>query len=331
MATLADIARRAEVSPGTVSRVLNNRMNMPISQPTIERIRRAAEELGYRPNSLARALATGKTQTVGLYYRGTTETMFLRILEAVETKARERGYHLIVSSDRESFADGSRIDGLIHISARDTSPTSSPLGGKPVMYVTPSGENLDRDANTVTWSEFAAAHLAVQHLTALGHRHIGAIWGYYSDREPRSPRVLGFRAALAEAGATGAEEFEEAHPDPIRQGFLQMRRLLARSDAERITAVFARNDYMAMGALQVLHEAKIAVPTRMSLLHYGDSVLSRVAWPPLTSVSHPNAEASVLALEQLIAMIEDGRESFPTVVLPVTLRERGSCAAPPRE
>ena len=329
MATLADIAKRAEVSTGTVSRVLNNKMHMPISQPTIERIRRAADELGYRPNALARALATGKTHSIGLYYRSLTEAMFLRILEAVEAKARLRGYRLIVSSDTDSFAAGSSIDGLIYIAPSDEPPDRLPLGGKPVAYVTASLEDGTR-ADVVTWSEYEGAVLAVEHLVGLGHRRIGALWGAYADRDPLPTRVLGFRAALLAAGATGVEEFGEEDPDQVRRGYLQMRRLLARPEAAGMTAVFARNDYAAMGALQALHEEGIAVPAAMSVIHYGDSVLSRAAYPPLTSVSHPNAEASVLALEQLIERIEDRAESFPSVRLPVTLVERASCAPVPR-
>ena len=94
MAILADVARRAGVSTTTASRVLNNKMVMPISQATIERIHEAARELNYRPNSLARALATGRNQVLGLYSVVMTHPQFTQMLEAVERRARELGFTL---------------------------------------------------------------------------------------------------------------------------------------------------------------------------------------------------------------------------------------------
>jgi LacI family transcriptional regulator len=332
MVTLADVAKKAEVSTATVSRVLNNRMPMPISQATIDRIRRAAAQMDYQPHAAARALATGKSRTIGLHYAGTTETMFLRILKAVETRARERGYHLVVSSDLESFSAASAIDGLIYVASLDTMPVQASPCRKPTVYVSPSREADSRSpANHVTWSESDAAYRAVEHLVSLGHRRIGALWGDYADDASVWPRVAGFRAAIARFGAEGIERFGERNSDPIQMGFEQMRRLLEQYGGEvPVTALFVRNDYLAVGALKALHQAGIKIPEQVSLIHYGDSVLSQAAHPELTSVSHPNAEACVLALEKVIDMSEKGGRDFDTISLPITLCERASCAPPPR-
>jgi LacI family transcriptional regulator len=253
--------------------------------------------------------------------------MFLRILEAVEAKARERGYYLIVSSDLQSFSSQSAIDGLIYIAALDNLPVQTSLCKKPTVYVSPSRED-EPNSNLVTWSEFDAAHMAVQYLVSLGHRYIGALWGDYRDSEPVPPRVAGFRAAITESGAAGMEQFGERHTDPIQAGYLQMCQL--REQHPEVTAVFARNDYLAMGSLKALQKARVEVPEQISILHYGDSVLSQAVYPELTSVSHPNAEASVIALEKLIEMSENGGASFPVISLPITLCERASCAPPPQ-
>jgi LacI family transcriptional regulator len=305
-------------------------MTMPISQVTIDRIRQAAKELNYQPNAAARALATGKTRTIGLHYRGTTETMFLRILKAVETRARERGYHLIVSSELQSFSDASAIDGLIHIVALDDMPLQIKPCGKPTVYVSPSQETgSPLKANSVTWSEFEASYMAVQHLVDLGHRCIGGLWGDYRDSKPAVPRVAGFRAAIAELGVSGAEQFSERSADSIETGCVQMQQMLKQH--RDVTAVFVRNDYLAMGALKALRKAGIEVPEQMSIIHYGDSILSRAAYPELTSVSHPNAEATVIALEKLIEINENKRDGFSGISLPITLCERASCAPPPKD
>ena len=325
MVTLADIARHANVSSGTVSRVLNNKTDYPVSGPTVERIRRAAAELGYRPNVMARALATGKAQAIGLCYHSITEPMFIRILEAAEAKARERGYHLIVSSNPESFFAGSIVDGLVYIGGLSHPRVQEFARHKPVVFVGPSDfRGSACGPNTVTWSEYEAAFMAVKHLAGLGHRTVGALWG--DDDPALLLRLEGFRAAVAEFGLTGVEETGEQDPDPTRRGYLQMERLLGREP--RPTAVFARNDYLALGALKQLFEAGVSVPREMSVIYYGNSVLARAAYVELSSVSHPNAEASVVALEQLIAMIDEGVREFPNVSLPITLCEHDSCVSP---
>jgi DNA-binding LacI/PurR family transcriptional regulator len=328
MATLADVARRAEVSKGTVSRVLNNKMNMPISQPTIERIRQAAEELGYRPNALARALATGKTHVIGLFYGNMIDPHFARMLEAVEAKARALGYHLVVSSDLEGFQSEGRMDGLLLVGAPGE-PLFAPLpASRPMLFVSPSrGEYLP--PNFVTWSDFDGVYQAIQHLTRLGHRHIAGLFGdYIAGEEPPRPRVAGFRRAVEDGEATGYEYYGLLSADQIENGSLLTRRLLREN--RQVTALFARNDYLALGALQALHEAGIAVPDRMSLISFGDSVLARGAYPRLTSVHTPFAEAGVLALDHLIERIDGESRDFPGVVLPITLTERDSCAPPPQ-
>jgi LacI family transcriptional regulator len=325
--TLADIAKHAEVSSGTVSRVLNNKAGFSLSPSTVDRIKRAAEDLGYRPNSLARALATGKTHAIGLCYHSITEPMFSRILEAAEAKARECGYRLIVSSDPKSFSSESSIDGLIYIGSLADPQVQEITRQKPVMLVGPSEPGEAPGPNTVTWSEYDAAYMAVSHLARLGHRVIGALWGDFIEGTPLYARIAGFRDAIAAFGLTGAEEFGERHADPTYRGYLQMQRLLALKS--RPTAVFARNDYLALGALKLLYQEGIPVPGEMSLIYYGNSVLAEAAYVELTSVSHPNAEASVLALDQLISLIDHAVEAFPNISLPNTLREHDSCAVPP--
>src|SRR5690242_7381279 len=102
--TLRDVARRSGVSAGTVSRVLNNKTGVPIMPETVERIKRAARELAYIPNATARALATGRTHTLGLYINEMTDPHFAQMLEAVESKASELGYQPIISSALESVS-----------------------------------------------------------------------------------------------------------------------------------------------------------------------------------------------------------------------------------
>jgi LacI family transcriptional regulator len=183
-------------------------------------------------------------------------------------------------------------------------------------------------SNLVAWDDFEGVFQATQQLIRLGHRQIAGIFGdYIADEEPPKPRVAGFRQAIEDGEATRYEYYGVLSSDQIENGYLLARRML--SEDRGITALFARNDHLALGALQALHEAGIAVPGRMSLIGFGDSVLARGAYPRLTSVHTPFAEAGVLALEHLIERIEGERRDFPGVLLPITLTERDSCAPPP--
>src|SRR5579859_7043557 len=132
---LTEVAQRSGVSTATVSRVLNNKMHMPLPLTTIERIKKAAAELGYRPNVVARALATGKTDTIGLYSTEMTDTHFAQMLEAMEVKAASLGYHLIVSSALDVVSHRSRVDGSVVLGAPDNPEFAGLSRHVPTVFV----------------------------------------------------------------------------------------------------------------------------------------------------------------------------------------------------
>ena len=324
MATLTDVAHKAGVSPGLASRVLNNKMVMPIPQTTIERIKRAAAELEYHPNSLARALVTGRTHAIGLYYSNMTDPHFTRMLAAVEKKAVELGYHLLVSSDPKLLLKSGRADGVLAVTLPAISQLTEQQGGKPVTFVYPSREP---QPNCVTWSDFEGARLAVQYLLDLGHLRTIVLLGNTPESNPPSEKVAGFRAALKAGGAQWREVFGTLNSDQIEEGRLLIHRLLG--EREPFTAILARNDFLAVGAMQALCEAGIPVPQEVSVVGYNDTILARCTAPLLTSVRTPFAEAGVLALEKLVEAIGSDEKEFAGMTLPITLIERDSCAPPP--
>ncbi|HZP80586.1 MAG TPA: LacI family DNA-binding transcriptional regulator [Chthonomonadaceae bacterium] len=324
MATIVDVAKRARVSPGTASRVLNNKMVMPISPLTVARIRQAAEELGYRPNALARALALRKTHTLGLCYDVMTDPHFARMLEAVEAKARALGYRLLVSSEPESLVHQGVVDGLLIVGLPESYAANAFPAGKAVAFISPAQEPAPR---CVVWSDFEGVSMATRYLLRLGHRQIAALLGEENATRSFADKRAGFRHAMAESGAAGYEYAGALHSDRIENGYLLTRRLL--SEHPDITALFARNDYLALGAMEALREAGLNIPEQVSVVGYNDTLLARCASPHLTSVRTPFAEAGVLALERLVEAIECGVAEFPGALLPVTLTERDSCAPPP--
>lgn len=320
MATIADVARSAGVSKGTASRVLNNPNGIAVLPATVERIQRAAAELQYRPNALARALATGRTHALGLLVRSMTDPHAARMLEAVEARARALGYHLLVSTELAGFLDQERVDGILAIGTPEDPHLAALSGAKPTVFICNRTE--PPACNYVGWDDYAAAYELGQYLLALGHRRIAAIFGDRPPHLPQPPKIRGFRQALCDAGVT-ATEYRSIHAaDGITDGRLLTQQLLA--DGEPPTAIFARNDYLAVGAIAALREAGVAVPAQVSVVGYNDTPLARACYPRLTTVRTPFPEAGELALERLVEAVEKNAAPFATILLPTQLVVRES-------
>ena len=334
MATLADVSRRAGVSMTTVSRVLNNKMVMPISPSTIERIHEAARDLNYRPNPRALALATGRNQAIGLYSVAMTHPQFTQMLEAVERRAHELGYLVIVSSTLDVINDRGRVDGLL-VLGLPTDPDFLGLAeiaeeNRPLtVFVNRSTRVLPR---TISWDDAEGIAQAVRYVMALGHRRIALLCGYSGKLEGFDPKAAGFRDALRETpGAEGRVFWSEGRPDwrNVADQFdngAGLGRALLR-DWPEATALIATNDHVAAGAVRGLRESGRDVPHDMSVVGYTDSTAAHCTTPALTSVRTPIAEAGVMALEWLVQAVgKEGEEMMAAQMLPTRLVCRDSCA-----
>lgn len=321
-ATLADVAREAGVSIATVSRVLNSKLAVPITPETERRIREASDRLGYRPNAIARALATQRTHTLALFTDEMTDPHFAQMLGPVEQSLRERGYRLAVCSDIEGMLAEGRVDGAILLADPVTGPARFGAIGIPVAYVW-SASSACR--HCVSWNDTDGAALAVRHLSSLGHARIAGLFGDYPLDGAPPDKVVGFRAAAAAPGATSREWLGSLAPHQFENGYMLVRQALA--EKRDWTAIFARNDYLALGALRALREAGVAVPEQVAVVGYNDTELARFADPPLTSVRTPIAECGALAAVRLVEAIESGSSQIVGEELSMRLTIRGSCGA----
>jgi LacI family transcriptional regulator len=310
--TLSDIALLAGVSPSTVSRALSGAK--PVAPATQARVARAVRELDYRPNPVARALARGRTMSIGvltLDYR----LFFGRMLEGVEQALDGSGYRPLVASMRSRSLDvaeelrmaellvGQRVDAVIVLGGRLAKPElHHVVAGLPVVAVMPeviptTGYVLDIDTR-------AAACSATRYLIGLGHQRIAHIGGIPGHPHAQA-RLLGYQQALAEAGLPLRPDLVVAGQFDEPSGRTAVETLLTRG--EPFTALFVGNDQMAFGAMLSLHLHGLRVPDDISVVGFDDVRLSAFTTPPLTTVHFPAHELGQAAARVALDLLA-GRE-----------------------
>ncbi|MEP9399865.1 LacI family DNA-binding transcriptional regulator [Mesorhizobium sp. KR2-14] len=328
-AKIKDIAQRAGVSPATVSRALSD--SGLVAEPTLSRIREAAQSLDYRPNVRARNLRTQKSMAVLLVVRDVSNPFYLEIFKGVEATAREAGYSVLMGNtenhpDREleyfdMLRDG-HADGMILMNGKlpaSHARDAEKLARLPIVVALEIIEGCALPH--VQIDNVAAAYEAVRHLLSLGHKRIAHICGPI----PEVMSVLrreGYRKAMAEVGLVVPEGYEPVGDYTIASGAALCRQLFSRPDLP--TALFVGNDEMAFGAINELRRLGLEVPGDVSVVGFDDLFLSECFYPPLTTVSQPRADIGKQAMKQLLRVMNGDDSVEALVEMPTTLKIRGS-------
>ena len=330
MATIRDVARAAGVSVATVSRVLNNHAR--VRTETRSRVAAAAHELDYTPNEVARSLITSRTHAFGVLLPDLYGEFFSEVLRGVDLRARRDGFHLLVSSSHANGDDlvealrsmRGRIDGLIVMAPDvDTSALVKAAGTRlPLVLLDPGLHVLGADSISI--DNLGGAQAAVHHLLALGHRRIATITGPAGNADARQ-RLDGYHQALAQGGVAHEPGLEVEGDFTEPSGFAAVNRLLRL--APRPTAIFAANDYMAIGAMSALSEAGLAVPRDMAIVGFDDIAMARYLNPPLTTVNVDLLDLGARAVDRLIDTKNGATTRRRHQVTPASLVVRRSCGS----
>lgn len=317
--TLADIARRAGVSPITASRAL--RSSAVVAQATRERVLAAAAELGYVPNLLARGLVQNRTATVGVVVLELSNPFFVPMLSAVETVAAKRGFLVVVGeSGRDPDKERRyveqfqqlRIGGIIVTTAsrRFDHLAAARAGGTPVVLMARRWDEGDY----VTADHVEAGRLVGKHLLARNYRRIGLVWTYEPENTAIEERVHGVREVLADAGLELPERWNLRTPTTLLEdGMDAADRYLAMTDRPR--AVFVSTDRQAMGFVERLVSQGLRVPEDMAVVGYDDIPFAACARVPLTTVAIPMRRMGDLAAEILFDRLDGVAESESRQIL----------------
>ena len=335
-ATLRDVAALAGVHTGTASRALNAATRALVNGETAQRVVEAAEQLGYRSNPLARGLKTNRSYTVGVVVPDLRNPIFPPIARGIEDRLEQAGYTSLLAntdndSERErlSFAalQARQVDGFITATARREHPLLEELAAAGAAVVLVNRATDEGDFSQAVTDDRGGVRQAVAHLAGLGHRRIA----HFAVRSVSTgeTRHAGFLAAMRELGLdTDPALVAEATAYAEREGARCCRDLLAAG--RPFSAIFAGNDLMAIGAIDVLREAGLDCPGDVSVVGVNDMAWSDRFSPPLTTVRLPHYDLGTAAAELLLERLEapDGGVQR-RIVLPTELVVRGSTGPPP--
>jgi LacI family transcriptional regulator len=332
MTTIRDVAKRAGVAPITVSRVLNR---SGYFTPEIQaRVEAAAAELHYVPNLLARSLRSNRTHTLALVLSDVTNPFWTTVARGVEDAASQQGFTVFLCNTDEREDKQAeylkvllrkRVDGVLLVPAR-----SSP---EPVQMIQKQGVQvvvMDRlvpgaQVDVVRGASRQGAYELTQYLLQLGHRRIAILTGP-EDVSTARERVQGYQQALAEFQAPADETLLSYGEYTTESGYTRTERLL--DHPQPPSALFAGNNFIAIGALKALRDWGVNAPQDLSVVSFDDIPVSMVVEPFLTVAAQPAYDMGKCATELLLRRIAAPNGSpYREIMLPTELIIRGSCRA----
>ena len=313
--TIKDIARMADVSIATVSMVLNNK-DASISPATKERVLQIIKEQNYISNKVARSMVTRRTKTIGLIIPDIANPFFPELARGAEDMASEAGYNIIFCNTdddldkEEKYIDmltSKMVDGIVLTqSAKRTGYIAGiDRTSIPIILIDRNAENHNIKGKVLVNNE-VGAYQAVRHLIEKGYRKIVLITGESTTRTSLD-RMLGYKKALKESGIAFNEEYIWAGHFKSEWGEEAIRMILERRLP--FDAVFCGNDLIAISVIKTLKNANFIIPDDVGVVGFDDIYMARMIDPELTTVRQPNYEMGYKAVELLVGVLEESKQT----------------------
>jgi DNA-binding LacI/PurR family transcriptional regulator len=334
LVTLKEVAARAGVSYQTVSKVLNQ--TLQVSEETHKRIMDAVQELGYRPNQIARNMRAKRSYMIGYSWVQTSPDQVNHILDQFLTsmvrEAEAAGYHLLPFpsragdqqvSDYRELIDTGRVDGFVLSSVNYNDSRINFLLERRVPFVSFGRSNPELDFPYVDVDGADGVLQAVEHLIANGHRRIAAI-AWPEDSRVGNERMRGYFQGMQTAGVENRSEWIERGQGTYEFGREAALRLLNLPEAVRPTAIVTLNDTQAIGALHAARECGLDVGQNVAIIGFDDAPMSQYLQPALTTVRQPISEVGRKCVEILVSLMEREKPQNAKVLLKPRLIVRAS-------
>jgi LacI family transcriptional regulator len=330
MSTIRDVARRAGVAPITVSRVINN--SGYVSERTRQRVEKAIAELKYVPNALAQGLRFNRTNVIALVLSDVTNPFWTTVARGTEDAASEKNYSIILCNTDESVVKQDKyvelllrrqVDGFLLVPAPDTIDTIRMIQQQKVSLVILDRQLSGVSADIVRGDSEGGAYELTRYLTELGHRRIAILSGPETT-STSTQRVAGYRRALEEAKLKVDPELISYGRFYQDSGYERTKHVLTLS--RQPTALFASNNFIAIGVMKALYESGLRIPEDMSVVGFDDLPPGLLVQPFLTVAAQPAYEMGYRATKLLLERIANsGEPLYQEIVLPTQLVIRQSC------
>jgi LacI family transcriptional regulator len=321
---IKDVARRAGVSPATVSRVMNGTATVGVAKRQL--VMAAIEELGYRPNRLASNFRRRQAEMIGVVVSDIENPHFTQMVRAVEDAAYLRGHRVLLCNTDEDPAKqrdylgvlaAERVAGVILSPTNRHAPEISELLDNGISLVAFDRQIADRRADAVIARNAAGARAGTEHLVACGHVRVGFVGGP-AGVQTADERLAGYHEAIGSSGleALVADGGFRAEGGRAAAGMLVDR---------GATALLVANNLMAIGALRALKERGLGIPHDVALVSIDDPPWAELTDPPLTTLAQPVRQMAEAAVGLLLERIDEGRTRRKRRMFEFELRHRGSC------
>jgi DNA-binding LacI/PurR family transcriptional regulator len=329
--TIVDVAERAGVSKSLVSLVM--RGSPQVSEKKRDAVLRAARELRYRPNAVARSLVAKRSLLIGVLLSDLHNPFFVEVVDGIEQAARSADYHpLFNTGGRTVEGESVAIDSLLQLRADGLILVSSVLPSREILaasVTTPvvlvARPSRWSGVDSVTNDDRAGAGLAVEHLVELGHRSIAHIDG--GKGAGARARRAGYADAMRRHGL--GDEALVLPGEYTEEGGARGVTALTRA-RKRPTAILAANDLAAVGALHALENVGLQIPEDVSLVGYDNTGLAALGHIDLTTIDQPRLQMGATAVTLLLDRLDGRRHRASHVMVPPTLVVRGTTSPPPR-
>ncbi|MCP1463139.1 LacI family transcriptional regulator [Pseudomonas sp. S3E17] len=322
-----DVASRAGVSTSTVSHVLNG--TRKVSPATVLAVRRAIQELGYIPNTLARSLARSSTNTIGVAISALSNHYFSETVHAIETECAKHGYMMLFVDTHDDPEQELRVVTALHHRRVDGIVLAPSNGSMALEYMRANeipavlvDRMMSEQFDQVGVENTQATQALIEHLIGHGHRRIGFIAGR-TGFSTTDERVAGYRAALHAAGLAFDPQLlvnGGSNTEPARQATVQLLGL-----ASPPTAIMAGNNLMTLGAMHALRDAQLDVPRQMALVGFDDFDWADFFVPRLSLIAQPVKALGARAVDLLLQRMASPDAAAQSVRLAPTLQLRNSC------